>query len=111
MEQQKSSTFSSEESSLMECIQQLRKEQRSDLSTIQSTMLEKHKMSNERTQSLLDSLKNNAKIFTVEQKGLVVYMTIQPRYRMKKSRNIENKETSLMLTRCVKDLTQVSIVF
>lgn len=99
-----------DESALLQCITELKKDNRSDLETIQSTMLEKHNMDHKQTEALIETLKNNTRVFTMQQKGVTMYMTVQSPYHMKKSRNTETKEMGLLVTKCVKAINQVSSV-
>lgn len=97
-----------DETLLLACIDELKKDNRSDLISICSAMLQKHNISNGRTKSLLEALKNSARIFTVEQKGVVVYLTIQPQQIVSKKALIDGaKETTSLLAKAVKFINQV----
>lgn len=97
---------------VLNCIEDLRHDNRSELSSICEFMYEKYGVSSEQTKLLLDRLKLSAKVFTVEQKGVIVYMTIQPSKPRKPrtSFNGEVKETSSLLSACVKALNQVAYI-
>ncbi|XP_067928426.1 uncharacterized protein [Watersipora subatra] len=97
---------SSNESKLLECIDRLHTETRSDLPSIQSAMLESHGQSYEQTEAMINSLTNSTKIFKVERKGVTHYLTIKTENHLRRSGSVEVKEVSELLARCVKAINQ-----